>query len=41
MLRDFDAAATFQFGPDVRTQHTATTLSELYSVILQLPFKLQ
>ncbi len=41
MLRNFDSAATFQFGPDVRAQHTGATLSELHSVILQMPFKLQ
>jgi hypothetical protein len=41
MLRSFDAGATFQFGQDVRQQHTGGTLSLLYSQVTQLPFKLQ
>ena len=41
MLRTFDAGASFQFGQDVRPQHTGGTLSLLYSQVTQLPFKLQ
>jgi hypothetical protein len=41
MLRSFDAGATFQFGQDVRQQHTGGTLSLLYSQVTQLPYKLQ
>jgi hypothetical protein len=41
MLRGFDAAATFQFGENVRGQHTGTILSQLYARVADLPFKLQ
>lgn len=41
MLRDFNIAATLTFAPDARTQNTGRTLSQLYSVITQLPPKLQ
>jgi len=41
MIRNFDAAAAFQFGPDVRAQHTADTLSLLYARVTELPLKLQ
>jgi hypothetical protein len=41
MIRNFDAAATFQFGPDVRAQHTGTILSQLHSMVATMPFKLQ
>jgi hypothetical protein len=41
MIRNFDPAATFQFGPDVRPQHTGGTLAALYSQVVQLPAKLQ
>lgn len=41
MLRSFDAGASFQFGQEVRQQHTGGTLSLLYSQVTQLPFKLQ
>jgi len=41
MIRNFDPAATFQFGQDVRQQHTGGTLSALYAQISQLPSKLQ
>ena len=41
MLRGFDAAATFQFGDNVRGQHTGTILSQLYARVADLPFKLQ
>lgn len=41
MLRNFDAAATFQFGREVRGQRTGPTLSQLHSMVLKMPFKLQ
>jgi len=41
MLRSFDAGATFRFGTDAPPQHTAGTLSLLYSQVAQLPVKLQ
>jgi septal ring factor EnvC (AmiA/AmiB activator) len=41
MLRNFSYEATFQFGDDVRAQHTGATLSALYSHLLTMPFKLQ
>ena len=41
MLHDFTATATFQFGPDVRAQHTGNTLSRLYSYIFNLPVRLK
>lgn len=41
LLKNFDATATFDFGPDVRAQNTGDTLSALYSVVQQMPSKLQ
>jgi hypothetical protein len=41
LLHDFMAAATFQFGPDVRAQHIGNTLSQLYDRVFNLPFQLQ
>jgi hypothetical protein len=41
VLHDFTAAATFQFGPDVRAQHTGETLSRLFGYVFQLPSRLQ
>jgi hypothetical protein len=41
MIRNFDPAATLQFGQDVRQQHTGGTLSALYAQVIQLPSKLQ
>jgi hypothetical protein len=41
MIRNFDAGASFQFGPDVRAQHTGEILSQLYGFVVQLPAKLQ
>ena len=41
MLHDFMATATFQFGPDVRAQHTGNTLSRLYSYVFNLPIRLK
>jgi hypothetical protein len=40
MIHNFDAAATFRFGQNV-PQHTGEVLSQLYSVVSQLPTKLQ
>jgi hypothetical protein len=40
-VHQLDAAATFQFGEDVRDQHTGQTLARLYSVVQDMPFKLQ
>jgi hypothetical protein len=41
LIHDFEATATFNFGPDVRAQSTGSTLSALYSVVQQMPLKLQ
>ena len=41
VIHNFAAAATLQFGPDVRSEHTGSTLSELYFNIFQLPMRLQ
>lgn len=41
LLKNFDAAATFEFGPDVRAQKTGETLAIFYSIIQQMPLKLQ
>jgi hypothetical protein len=41
MIKNFDPAATFQFGQDIRQQHTGGTLAALYSQISLLPSKLQ
>jgi len=41
VIRRFDTAATFRFGPDGRNQPTAQTLASLYSVVADMPFKLQ
>jgi hypothetical protein len=41
MLRNFTPSASFQFGQDVRDQRTGETLARLYSVMLDMPFKLQ
>jgi hypothetical protein len=40
IIHDFEPEATFRFGPDGRNQPTAETLSTLYSVVTDLPFKL-
>jgi hypothetical protein len=40
MIHNFDSAATFRFGQNV-PQRTGEVLSQLYSVISQLPSKLQ
>jgi len=41
VMRHFETAATFRFGPDGRNQPTALTLSSLYTMVADLPFKLQ
>jgi predicted nucleic acid-binding Zn-ribbon protein len=41
VIRNFDPAATFQFGQDMRQQHTGGTLAALYAQVSQLPQKLQ
>ena len=41
MIRNFEASATLRFGKNVRDQHTGDTLSLLYSMVSELPFKLQ
>jgi hypothetical protein len=41
MIKNFDPAATFLFGQDIRQQHTGGTLAALYAQISQLPSKLQ
>ena len=41
MIRNFDPAATFQFGQDMRPQHTGGTLAALYAQVSGLPAKLQ
>ena len=41
IIRKFDPAASFRFGPDVRQQHTGGTLSALYAQVSQMPSKLQ
>ncbi|SPE50324.1 conserved exported hypothetical protein [Verrucomicrobia bacterium] len=40
-VQNFSTAATFQFGQDVRQQHTGAALSRLYSLVFGLPYKLQ
>jgi hypothetical protein len=41
MVRSFSPSATFRLGPDLRDQPTAQTLSSLYAVVAELPYKLQ
>ncbi len=41
MLKSFEASATFRFGQDVRSQHTGQILSQLYSMVAELPPRLQ
>jgi hypothetical protein len=40
-IRDFAAAATFQFNEDLRGRHTGATLARLYNFVFQLPLRLQ
>ena len=41
MIHSLETTATFQFGQDVRAQHTGQTLARLYSFVAGLPAKLQ
>lgn len=41
VLNDFASTATLAFGPDVRNQHTGSTLSRLYDQVFQMPQRLQ
>lgn len=41
MVHSFDASPVIHFGPDVRDQHTGSTLSMLASTVMQKPVKLQ
>ena len=41
MLKNFDSSASFQFGQDVRAQHTGDVLARFYSMVAELPMKLQ
>ena len=41
MLHDMTSTASLQFGNDVSAEHTGQTLTRLYSVVSDLPFKLQ
>ena len=41
MIQNLKPGPAFQFGEDVRAQRTGATLSRLYSIVFQMPFKLQ
>ena len=41
MIHNFAAAATLQFGPDVRGEHTGSTLSQFYFNVFNMPLRLQ
>jgi predicted nucleic acid-binding Zn-ribbon protein len=41
LIKNFDAATSFEFGPDVRAQKTGDTLAALYNIVQQMPLKLQ
>lgn len=41
MLHNFEAIASFQFGADMRDQHTGLILGQLHARVLQMPLKLQ
>jgi len=41
VIHNFTPAATLQFGPDVRSERTGSTLSQLYGFLFQLPIRLQ
>jgi hypothetical protein len=41
VIRHFDTVATFRFGPGSRHQETAQTLARLYTVVFEMPYKLQ
>jgi len=41
MIRNFDSAAMLRFGSDVHSQRTGEVLSQLYTMVTELPSKLQ
>jgi hypothetical protein len=41
LIRGFTPTASLRFGPDGRNQPTAKTLSGLYAVVAEMPYKLQ
>jgi len=41
VIHNFASAATLQFGPDVRSEHTGSVLSELYFTVFNMPLRLQ
>lgn len=41
VLTDFTAGATLEFGPNVHSEHTGTTLARLYGKVFQMPLRLQ
>jgi len=41
VMRNFEPAVTFRFGPDGRNQQTAQSLAALYAYVADMPFKLQ
>lgn len=41
MIQNWNMAAAFNFGPDVRNQRTGRTLALLHSIVLEMPTKLQ
>lgn len=41
VIHNFNAAATLQFGDNMRAQNTAEMLSQFHLQITQLPLKLQ
>lgn len=41
LIKNFDAATTIEFGPDVWAQRTGDTLASLFNVVQQMPLKLQ
>jgi hypothetical protein len=41
VMHNFATAATLTFAPDVREEHTGTTLARLYDNVFQLPLQLQ
>ena len=40
-VHNFASSASFQFGPDVRTQHTGETLAQLSDYVMQFAWRLQ
>jgi len=41
MIHNFASAATIQFGPDIRSEHTGSILSGFYFTIFNMPLRLQ